>query len=119
MLKTNIPEQIRKSVSEESVSVIHAPESFRSWVSLGSPLPLDVMLLKLTLNMEQTSTEPTAKQEQMSERDSPKDTDDMASVEESHELGQVQVRPLPRYYFFRSHANSALSPPGSLGLRHP
>lgn len=94
MLKTNISEQIRKSISEESVSVIHAPESFRSWVSYGS-LPLDVMSAKLTLNMEQTSTEPTAKQEQMSERDSPKDTDSMASVEVPHDPGQVQVRPWP------------------------
>lgn len=34
MLKTNISDQIRRSANEESVSVIHAPESFRDWVSL-------------------------------------------------------------------------------------
>ena len=43
MLKTNIPDQIRRSVNEESVSVIHAPESFRSWVGLP-----DAFLLRLT-----------------------------------------------------------------------
>lgn len=33
MLTTNIPEHVRQSGSEEAVSVIHAPESFHSWVS--------------------------------------------------------------------------------------
>ncbi|CAI4218572.1 unnamed protein product [Parascedosporium putredinis] len=63
MLKTNIPEQIRRSVSEESVSVIHAPESFHSWAS----------------------TEPTAKPDQMSERSLARDTDSMASTEDFHD----------------------------------
>ncbi|KAI1811770.1 hypothetical protein GGS20DRAFT_76904 [Poronia punctata] len=31
MLKTNIPEHLRRTTSEESVSVIHAPESFKNW----------------------------------------------------------------------------------------
>ncbi|KAK0657553.1 hypothetical protein B0T16DRAFT_453001 [Cercophora newfieldiana] len=31
MLRTNLPDSIRKSVSEEVVSVIHAPQSFQSW----------------------------------------------------------------------------------------
>ena len=35
MLQTNIPDQVRQSQSEEAVSVIHAPESFQSWVGLG------------------------------------------------------------------------------------
>lgn len=43
MLKTNIPDQIRRSVNEESVSVIHAPESFRSWVRLPGALLLRLM----------------------------------------------------------------------------
>ena len=34
MLQTNIPDQVRQSQSEEAVSVIHAPESFQSWVCL-------------------------------------------------------------------------------------
>jgi hypothetical protein len=33
MLTTNLPENIRES-SEEAISVIHAPESFSSWVGL-------------------------------------------------------------------------------------
>lgn len=40
MLKTNISDQIRRSANEESVSVIHAPESFRDWVSLRVALML-------------------------------------------------------------------------------
>ena len=49
MLKTNIPEQIRKSANEESVSVIHAPESFHSWVGLRAPLALWASSVSLTL----------------------------------------------------------------------
>ncbi|KAM7224355.1 hypothetical protein V8F06_000136 [Rhypophila decipiens] len=33
MLRTNIPDHIRKSVSDEAVSVIHAPHSFQNWKS--------------------------------------------------------------------------------------
>jgi len=32
MLKTNIPDHLRSSLNEEAVSVIHAPQSFQSWV---------------------------------------------------------------------------------------
>jgi hypothetical protein len=32
MLKTNLPDHIRHNLSDEAISVIHAPESFRSWV---------------------------------------------------------------------------------------
>lgn len=32
MLRTNIPDHIRKSISDEAVSVIHAPHSFQNWV---------------------------------------------------------------------------------------
>ncbi len=32
MLRTNIPDHIRKSMSEEVISVIHAPQSFQNWV---------------------------------------------------------------------------------------
>lgn len=32
MLKTNIPDHVRKASSEEAVSVIHAPEGFQQWV---------------------------------------------------------------------------------------
>ncbi|KAI8965427.1 hypothetical protein F5Y11DRAFT_344587 [Daldinia sp. FL1419] len=31
MLRTNIPDQVRQTTNEEAISVIHAPESFRSW----------------------------------------------------------------------------------------
>ncbi|UQC88080.1 uncharacterized protein CLUP02_13602 [Colletotrichum lupini] len=34
MLSTNIPDHLRQSSSEEAVSVIHAPESFHSWVKI-------------------------------------------------------------------------------------
>jgi hypothetical protein len=33
MLTTNLPESVRQSSNEEAISVIHAPESFSSWVS--------------------------------------------------------------------------------------
>ncbi|KAH9906537.1 hypothetical protein F4778DRAFT_655564 [Xylariomycetidae sp. FL2044] len=33
MLRTNISEQVKRMASDEAVSVIHAPESFRSWTS--------------------------------------------------------------------------------------
>ncbi len=32
LLKTNLPDHVRQSGSEEAVSVIHAPESFQTWV---------------------------------------------------------------------------------------
>lgn len=32
MLRTNIPDHIRRPLSEELVSVIHAPPSFQNWV---------------------------------------------------------------------------------------
>lgn len=32
MLTTNLPETVRQAGQEEAVSVIHAPESFTSWV---------------------------------------------------------------------------------------
>ncbi|ORY68609.1 uncharacterized protein BCR38DRAFT_455536 [Pseudomassariella vexata] len=38
MLRTNIPDQVRHSASEEAVSVIHAPESFQSWASSDSTI---------------------------------------------------------------------------------
>lgn len=38
MLRTNIPDQVRQSASEEAVSVIHAPESFQSWASSDSTI---------------------------------------------------------------------------------
>ncbi|KAI1334372.1 hypothetical protein F5Y15DRAFT_409700 [Xylariaceae sp. FL0016] len=33
LLRTNIPDQVRKLANEESVSVIHAPESFHKWAA--------------------------------------------------------------------------------------
>jgi hypothetical protein len=39
MLRTNIPDHIRRPVSEEVVSVIHAPPSFQNWVWLISHVP--------------------------------------------------------------------------------
>ncbi len=36
MLKTNLPDHIRQSGSEETISVIHAPESFQTWVGCTS-----------------------------------------------------------------------------------
>ncbi|KXJ91247.1 hypothetical protein Micbo1qcDRAFT_63821 [Microdochium bolleyi] len=33
MLRTNISDQVRQSLSEEAVSVIHAPESFHNWTA--------------------------------------------------------------------------------------
>lgn len=32
MLSTNLPDSVRQASNEEAVSVIHAPESFTSWV---------------------------------------------------------------------------------------
>ncbi|OAA54983.1 hypothetical protein SPI_08487 [Niveomyces insectorum RCEF 264] len=39
MLKTNLPSHVRQSSTEEAVSVIHAPESFQSWMSNGTKTP--------------------------------------------------------------------------------
>ncbi|KEY70469.1 hypothetical protein S7711_08665 [Stachybotrys chartarum IBT 7711] len=50
MLTTNIPDSLRHPSSEEAVSVIHAPESFATWLS----------------------SEPVSKQSQRSEQSSPK-----------------------------------------------
>ncbi|EFX06074.1 hypothetical protein CMQ_4143 [Grosmannia clavigera kw1407] len=36
MLRTNLPSHIRQASSEEAVSVIHAPESFHSWMETNS-----------------------------------------------------------------------------------
>ncbi|KAF7537642.1 hypothetical protein G7054_g3559 [Neopestalotiopsis clavispora] len=38
MLRTNLPDHLRQSSSEEAVSVIHAPESFQSWASSSSTI---------------------------------------------------------------------------------
>lgn len=35
MLTTNLPDIVRQGNPEEAVSVIHAPESFASWVSIA------------------------------------------------------------------------------------
>lgn len=34
MLTTNLSDTVRQPASDEAVSVIHAPESFASWVSV-------------------------------------------------------------------------------------
>ncbi|KAF4955722.1 hypothetical protein FSARC_11783 [Fusarium sarcochroum] len=44
MLTTNLPESVRQSSNEEAVSVIHAPESFASWVA---PAPTTVPVVEL------------------------------------------------------------------------
>ncbi|KAF6837750.1 hypothetical protein CPLU01_02859 [Colletotrichum plurivorum] len=61
MLTTNIPDHVRHSGSEEAVSVIHAPESFRSWVAV------------IRIHRK-VSTEPTVKPDLPSENTSPKST---------------------------------------------
>ncbi|SPO02342.1 uncharacterized protein DNG_05015 [Cephalotrichum gorgonifer] len=73
MLKTNIPDQIRGSANEESVSVIHAPESFRSW----------------------TSTEPIEQQEETSERSSPKGSSVTATPDEPARKAREHATPPP------------------------
>ncbi|WYZ44330.1 hypothetical protein EsH8_VII_000766 [Colletotrichum jinshuiense] len=55
MLSTNIPDHVRQSSSEEAVSVIHAPESFRSW---ASPEP--------TVRPDQASDMPSPRTDTMS-----------------------------------------------------
>ena len=37
MLRTNLPDHVRRSGSEEVVSVIHAPPNFENWVSVRAP----------------------------------------------------------------------------------
>ena len=49
MLKTNIPDHIRRSPTEESISVIHAPESFQDWVGWQAPSVSWALSLSLTL----------------------------------------------------------------------
>lgn len=71
MLTTNLPENMRQPSTEEAVSVIHAPESFASWVRL---LPLRMILSRASVvdNLCQTSASSTAQQSPPSERTSPK-----------------------------------------------
>ncbi|EHK25279.1 uncharacterized protein TRIVIDRAFT_189120 [Trichoderma virens Gv29-8] len=57
MLTTSLPEIVRQGNPEEAVSVIHAPESFASWVSI---------------TCDRASSEPSAKSVTSTERSSPK-----------------------------------------------
>ncbi len=60
MLSTNIPDHLRQSASEEAVSVIHAPESFHSWVRRCSRHLVETRRLtgKTDLNREGREPEP-------------------------------------------------------------
>lgn len=72
MLRTNIPEQVRQSLNEEAVSVIHAPESFQSWVSKTIPVGTVVSNHLLKASSDSTiepSEEPPRK---LSPKSSPK-----------------------------------------------
>lgn len=42
MLTTNLPDSVRQG-GEEAVSVIHAPESFASWVSLRLRYTVEIL----------------------------------------------------------------------------
>ncbi|KAI8155099.1 hypothetical protein K4K50_006909 [Colletotrichum sp. SAR 10_71] len=72
MLTTNIPDHVRQTGSEEAVSVIHAPESFHSWVS----------------------NDPTVKPDQASEQSSPKS--DAKSSPRSAKSAKADVRTSPK-----------------------
>ncbi|KAH7375652.1 hypothetical protein B0T11DRAFT_11430 [Plectosphaerella cucumerina] len=41
MLATNLPDHVRQAGTDEAVSVIHAPESFKSWVASDTPTKTD------------------------------------------------------------------------------
>jgi hypothetical protein len=66
MLATDLPETVRQAEQEEAVSVIHAPESFTSWVSKCRSISGT-----LVLRAQQTSTESTL-EPQRSEQTSPR-----------------------------------------------
>lgn len=68
-LTTTLPDSLRQNGPEESNSVIHAPESFHSWVCFVCCHPC---CDSLTHACPQTSRDSTARQSQASEKSSPK-----------------------------------------------
>ncbi|KAL8350396.1 hypothetical protein RB601_001224 [Gaeumannomyces tritici] len=54
MLRTNIPDQLRSSLNEEAVSVIHAPQSFQSWSKSPtlSPPPISTNVKPVQYSLE-------------------------------------------------------------------
>ncbi|KAL0935343.1 uncharacterized protein CTRU02_209934 [Colletotrichum truncatum] len=73
MLTTNIPDHVRQVGSEEAVSVIHAPESFHSWVS----------------------NEPTVKPDQASEKSSPRSDSKSSPKSDSRSSPRTDTISLP------------------------
>jgi hypothetical protein len=77
MLATNIPDHLRQAGNEEAVSVIHAPESFQSWVRLRR-FPLR---WTIRANKTKTSSEQVVKADQASEKSSHADTNSSSVTE--------------------------------------
>lgn len=87
MLATDLPQTVRQAGQEEAVSVIHAPESFTSWVG-----KLLSSLATLVLRAEQTSTEPTLEL-QRSEQTSPRaDSASLATLNGSPPQVYISLR---------------------------
>ncbi|OTB19233.1 hypothetical protein K445DRAFT_72779 [Daldinia sp. EC12] len=70
MLRTNIPDQVRQTASEEAISVIHAPESFRNWSKipgLPTPPPLSTNVKPVRYSIDSATPRAQDLQEIMSE----------------------------------------------------
>ncbi|TEA22478.1 hypothetical protein C8034_v009914 [Colletotrichum sidae] len=85
MLTTNIPDHLRNAGSDEAVSVIHAPESFHSWVS----------------------NDPTVKPDEASEKSSPRSESRTSPKSESRLSPKNETISLPPV---TEHAAKSRSP---------
>lgn len=105
MLTTNLPDIVRQGNPEEAVSVIHAPESFASWVGIAHR---KLILLKVTwLNISQASSEPSAKSITSTERSSPKG-DGASQASSTGTFNSVSPTSTNIYEQFNAEANKIL-----------
>ncbi|KAK0731427.1 hypothetical protein B0H67DRAFT_73026 [Lasiosphaeris hirsuta] len=58
MLRTNLPDHIRKSMNEEVVSVIHAPQSFQNWKSSDTQSKSSLSNSVSAASVESSTTSP-------------------------------------------------------------
>lgn len=58
MLRTNLPDHIRKSMSEEVISVIHAPQSFQNWRSSDTQSKSSLSNSVSAASVESSTTSP-------------------------------------------------------------
>ncbi|KAK3329450.1 hypothetical protein B0H66DRAFT_25440 [Apodospora peruviana] len=65
MLRTNIPDHIRKSISDEAVSVIHAPPNFQNWKSNDNHSKSSLANSVSASSVESSTVSPPASEQSM------------------------------------------------------